>query len=36
MDNKYKHQYSELLQLIYEASKDGTIDQIEKLKIKGK
>lgn len=33
--NKFQHQYSFLLQLVYEANRDGIIDQYEKFKIKG-
>ena len=35
MVDQYKYQHSHLLQLIYEANKDGLIDQSEKIKIKG-
>lgn len=33
--DKFKYQHSQLLQLLYEASKEGLIDQDEKIKIKG-
>lgn len=36
MVDNYKYQHSHLLQLIYEAHKDGLIDQFEKIKIKGR
>jgi hypothetical protein len=35
MENKFKYQHSQLLQIIYEAHKEGLIDQDEKIKIKG-
>jgi hypothetical protein len=36
MVDTFKYQHSHLLQFIYEANKDGLIDQFEKIKIKGK
>lgn len=33
--DKFKYQHSQLLQLLYEAHKDGLVDQDEKVKIKG-
>jgi hypothetical protein len=35
MVDQYKYQHSHLLQFIYEAHKEGSIDHSEKLKIKG-
>ena len=36
MVDQFKYQHTHLLQLIYEAHKEGSIDQFEKIKIKGK
>ena len=35
MDNQFKYQHSQILQFIYEATKEGKLDQSEKIKIKG-
>ncbi len=35
MDNQFKYQHSQILQFVYEATKDGKLDQTEKIKIKG-
>lgn len=35
MVDQFKYQHSHLLQFIYEANKEGLIDQEEKVKIKG-
>ncbi len=36
MDNHFKYQHSQILQFVYEATKQGKLDQNEKIKIKGK
>ena len=33
-NNNFKYQHSQLLQIVYEAHKDGLIDNLEKSKIK--
>ena len=35
MDNQFKYQHSQILQFVYEATKEGKLDQTEKIKIKG-
>lgn len=35
MENNYKEQHSQLLQIIYDAHKNGDITKEQKLKIKG-
>ncbi len=34
-ERKYKHQHSQVLQILYEAHKNNLISQNEKVKIKG-
>jgi hypothetical protein len=36
METKFKYQHSTILQIIYEANKNGQINDDEKTKIKGK
>lgn len=36
MDNQFKYQHSQILQFVYEANKEGKLNQEEKIKIKGK
>jgi hypothetical protein len=35
MDNQFKYQHSQILQFVYEATKQGKLNQNEKIKIKG-
>jgi hypothetical protein len=35
MDNQFKYQHSQILQFVYEATKEGKLHQTEKIKIKG-
>jgi len=35
MDNQFKYQHSQILQFVYEATKEGKLDHNEKIKIKG-
>ena len=36
MDNQFKYQHSQILQFVYEATKEGKLDQTENRKIKGR